>query len=64
MVMLAWDGGALVDNKNWLNKKIMKKGKFCPVGRSEFSVCFEEKLATGAGKLAGGLVRYVVFLLG
>ena len=30
MVMLAWDGVVLVDNKNWLNKKIMKKVG-CPV---------------------------------
>ena len=64
MVMLAWDGVVLVDNRNWLNKKIIKKDNFLSARQEDLLAFLKKKLATVAGKMAIRLGRSVVFLLG
>ena len=55
---------ALAEEKDWLNKKIIKKDNFRSARQEDLLAFLKKKLATVAGKMAIRLGRSVVFLLG
>ena len=57
-----WRG--LAEEKDWLNKKIIKKDNFLSSRQEDLLAFLKKKLATVAGKMAIRLGRSVVFLLG